>query len=189
MVATLLVYTDFGGIVDAPATKQNADASGPPQLRFKYADNNTIDTADPLPIPPTGTTRSRWKHIYLKVSLPPDTQINNMKVYTDGVGFGTGITVLSGNETPINTLAGDGGYDPSDVADEVLTNHVDITATTNFFTYTSGSPKTISISEVGNILNAIDQETDYLVLQMEVINTASPGDLVNETITYEYDEI
>ena len=189
MVATLLVYTDFGGTVDTPGTKQNADALGPPQLRFKYADNNTIDTADPIPIPPSGTTRSRWKHIYLKVSVAPDTQINNMKVYSDGTGFGTGITVLSGDETPANTLAGDTGYDPSDVADEVLTNHDVITATTNFFTYTSGSPKTISISEAGNILNAINEESYYLVLQMEVINTASPGDLANETITYEYDEI
>lgn len=189
MVATLLVYTDFGGAVTAPGTKQNADALGPPQLRFKYADNNTIDTADPLPIPSSGTTRSRWKHIYLKVSVAPDTQINNMKVYTDTTGFGTGITVLSGNEAVVNTLAADTGYDPSDVADELLTGHVIIVTTTNFFTYSSGAPKTIGISEAGNILNAINEETDYLVLQMEVINTAAPGDLVNETITYEYDEI
>jgi len=189
MVATLQVFCDFGGTVNTPGTQQNADALGPPQIRFKYADNNTIDNADPIPIPPSGTNRGRWKHIYLKCSVAPDTQIDNMKVYTDGAGFGTGITVLVGDGTQTKTSASSAGYDPSDVADEVLTGHDTITTTTDVFTYTSGAPRTVSISETSNIIDAINETTDYIVLSMEVINTASPGDLTDENLTYEYDEI
>jgi len=189
MVADISVFTDFGGLVDAPGTKQDTDPLGPPNVRFKYADNNTIDLNDPIPIPSAGTNRSRWKHMYIKATTAPDTQIDNLKIFTDGTGFGTGITILAGNETPANTLAADAGYDVSDVADEIMTNHVDITATTDFFTFTSGAPKTVSISEAGAIIDAINEESNYVVIQMEVISTAAPGDLADETITFEYDEI
>ena len=190
MVAVVAVFYDFGGAVDAPGTKQNIDALGPPRARFKDADNATIDLLNPIVIPGAGTVRSRWKHFYIKVTTAPDTQIDNLKIYGDGTGFGTGITMDVGDETPINTDLGDGGYDPSDVSDEVMTNHVDITAVTEFFTnFTSGAPKSVSISEATNILNAIDEESDYVILQLLVANTASPGDLADETITWEYDEI
>lgn len=189
MVATIDVYTDFGGAVNAPGTKQDTDPLGPPNARFKDADNNTIDLLNPLTIPAAGNFRSRWKHFYMRVAVGPDTQIDNVKIYTDGTGFGTGITVFAGNETPTNTSASDAGYDVSDVSNEALTNHDSITAETDFFTFTSGSPKTVSISEAGGVLNAVGEETDYVVLQMQVANTASPGDLADETITYEYDEI
>lgn len=192
MVASVSVFTDFGGAVDAPGTKQDIDALGPPRARFKDADNATIDLLNPIVIPGAGTVRSRWKHFYIKVDVAgaPDTQIDNLKIYGDGTGFGTGITMDTGDETPVNTLAGDGGYDPSDVSDELLTNHVDITAVTEFFTnFTSGAPKSVSISEAGSILDADNEESDYVVLQLLVANTASPGDLADEIITHEYDEI
>ena len=44
MVATMSVYYDFGGTNDNPGTEQDIDALGPPRLRFKDADNATIDT-------------------------------------------------------------------------------------------------------------------------------------------------
>lgn len=190
MVAIVDVYTDFGGAVNAPGTKQDTDPLGPPNVRFKYADNNTIDLNDPIPIPAAGTNRGRWKHMYVKIgATPPDTQIDNIKIYTDGTGFGAGITVLNGDGVQANTLAADAGYDVSDVADEVITGHDTVAASTDFFTFTSGSPRSVGITEAGAILNAVNEESDYMVLSMEVINTASPGDLADETITWEYDEI
>lgn len=189
MVADISVFTDFGGAVDAPGTKQDTDPLGPPQARFKYADNNTIDLNDPIPIPAAGTNRSRWKHMYIVATTAPDTQIDNLKIFTDATGFGTGITVVVGTETPANTLLADGGYDVSDTQDELLTGHVDITASTDFFLATSGSPKSVTISEAGAVIDAINEESNYVLIQMEVINTATPGDLVDETITWEYDEI
>mgnify|MGYP000241215915 CR=1 FL=1 len=190
MVATVQVFTDFGGAVNAPGTKQNINAVGPPNARFKDADNNTIDTLNPIPIPSSGTRFSRWKHFYIEVTVAPDTQIDNLKIFTDGTGFGTGITVEVAQETPANTAAGDAGYDVADVANEDMTNHADVILTPqDFFTKTCGAPKTVTISEAGSILDAIGEESDYVILQMEVLSTATPGDLTDETITNEYDEI
>ncbi len=190
MVATVEIFTDFGGAVDAPGTKQNIDLLGPPNARFKDADNNTIDLLDPIPIPPSGTRFSRWKHFYPEIIVAPDTQIDNLKIFTDGSGFGTGITVEVAQETTPNTSAASGGYDVADVSNEDMVNHVDVILTPeDFFTKTSGAPKTVTISEAGSILDAVGEESDYVILQMEVISTASPGDLADETITWEYDEI
>ena len=194
MVADLSVYFDFGGSDGTPGTKQDTDGLGPPNVRFKTADDGTIDNNDPIPIPTAGTKYSYWKQLYLKCDVAPNTQINNVKVYTDGGGFGTGISIKSGNETPTKTSLSDAGYEvatgtPGDTGDEMVAAHAGLTGSTDFFTYTVGSPKSISISEAGNIIDAIGQTTDYLILQMEVITTASPGDLTDEEITYRYDEI
>ena len=189
MVADISVFTDFGGAVNAPGTKQDTDALGPPNARFKDADNNTIDLNDPIPIPSSGTRHSRWKHMYMELTTAPDTQIDNVKIFTDGTGFGTGITVTNGNGVQANTSAADAGYDVADVSNEVMTNHDTVSASTDFFTFTSGSPRSVGISEAGAILDAIGEESDYMVLQMEVLSTAGPGDLADETITWEYDEI
>lgn len=189
MVAAFEVTLDTGGAVTAPALETNTDPLGPPNVRYKRADNPTIDNINPNIIPSAGTTNSRWKSLYLKCVTAPDTQVNNVKIFTDGVGFGTGITVNVGDETPTKTDVSDAGYDVSDTNDDPLTNHAFISSVTDFFTFTSGSPKSVSISEAGNIINAINETTDYVVTQMDVINTATPGDLANETITWEYDEI
>jgi len=142
-----------------------------------------------MPITAATTEYSRWKQIYLKCATAPDTQVDNIKFYTDGGGFGTGITVNAGDEFPVKNSGADTGYDVSDT-NEVMTNHTDITGVTDAFSFTSGSPLAgPSISEAGNIINAQNETTNYLVLQMTVVDTASPGDLANETFTFQYDEI
>ena len=189
MVAVFDAFLDTAGAVDAPGTNTDTDPLGPPNVRFKRADNPTIDLVNPMTIPASGTNRSRWKSLYLKNATAPETQVDNVKIFSDGAGFGTGITVNAGNETPTKNSASDAGYDVSNVDDEVLTNHVDITAITDFFTFTSGAPKSVSISEAGGIIDAVGETTNYVVIQMETINTANPGDLADETVTWEYDEI
>lgn len=188
MPATVSIYYDFGGTDNSPGTEQDIDGLGPPTLRFKQADDATIDTASPMPIPAAGTNYSRWKQIYLFCDVAPDTQIDNVQIYTDGGGFGTGITVNVGDEFPTKNSGANTGYDVSD-ANEVMTNHTDITGSTDLFGYTSGSTLTGSISEAGGVIDLAGESSNYFVLQMEVINTASPGDLTNETITIAFDEI
>ncbi len=189
MVATMSVYLDTGGTDNSSGTQTDIDALGPPTLRFKQADNPTIDSNNPIPIPAAGTEYSRWKQIYLYCDVQPDTQIDNIQFYTDGGGFGTGITVLAGDEFPVHNSGAETGYDVSD-ANEVITNHTDITGGTDAFSFTSGSTLSgPSISEAGSIINAAAETSNYLVLSMQVINTASPGDLANETFTFQYDEI
>ena len=190
IVATIDLYYDFGGSDNNPGTEQDTDALGPPQLRFKQADDATIDTVAPIPIPAAGTEYSRWKQIYLYCAAAPDTQIDNLKFYTDGTGFGTGITVNVGDEFPVKNSGANTGYDVSD-ANEIMTEHTDITGVTDAFDYTTGGSELAgpSISEAGNIINAIGETSNYLVLQMTVESTASPGDLANETFVIQYDEI
>ena len=189
MPAAFSVYLDTGGTDNSPGTSTDIDALGPPALRFKQADNPTIDSNDPMPITAATTEYSRWKQIYLLCDTAPDTQVDNIRFFTDGGGFGTGITVNHGDEFPLHSAAVTTGYDVSD-ANEVMTNHTDITAVTDAFTRTSGSPLTgPTISEAGSIINAISETTNYLVLQMLVIDTASPGNLTNEPFTFSYDEI
>lgn len=185
---------DFGGVNTAPGTQQNVDVLGPPNIRFKTGDDATIDINNPIPIPASGTIYSYWKQIYMKCTTAPSIQVNNVKFYTDGVGFGTGITVKVGNQTPTKNSGSNAGYEvatgtPGDTGDEMVGAHAGLSGSTDAFTFTSASPKTLSISETGSLINAIGEMTDYLILQMEVGSTASPGDKANETWTIRYDEI
>jgi len=192
MVATVAVYVETGP--NATPVGDDTTTFGPPNIRFKTADDSTIDANNPIPIPASGTKRSFWKHIYLQVTAGPFTQIDNVKFFTDGTGFGTGITVFIGDETPTRNSASTTGYDQAtgsvgDDGDE-LTTHANISTKTEAFgNFTSGTPKTISISEAGAIINAVGESTNYLLAQMDVDSTAGPGDLPNETWTFQYDEI
>jgi len=194
MVATVRVFFDFGGVDGTPGTEQDTNGLGPPNIRFKTNDNATIDTNDPIPIPVSGTNRSYWKSIYLKITGGSFTQVDNVKFYTDGGGFGTGITTYVGDELPTKSSISNAGYyvatgTAGTTGTEMVAGHPTITAKTDAFTYTSGSPKTVSISEAGNVLNGSGETTNYLVFQVDVGTTASAGDLSDETWTYQYDEI
>ena len=193
MAAVFNVIFDFGGTDNTPGTEQDIDALGPPNVRFKTEDDATIDLINPIPIPAAGTNYSYWKQIYLKCATAPDTQVDNIKFYADGTGFGTGIVTNIADELPVKNSGADTGYDVAlgtpGTTGTVMTAHTDITAVTDVFSYTSGSPKTITISEAGSIIDSINETSNYIVLQMAVGTTASPGDLSNETFTFQYDEI
>ena len=190
MAATFNVMFDFGGSDNTPGTSQNTDGLGPPNMRFKQADDATIDENNPIPIPAAGTNYSRWKQVYLKCTAAPSTQVNNVKFYTDGSNFGTGITLNIADACPLHSSTVTTGYDVADANVTMASGgHTDVTTVTDAFTYTSGSPKSISISEAGSIINAIGETTNYIVLQMAVGTTASPGNLTDETMYYQYDEI
>lgn len=195
MVAAFSVYYDFGGTDGTPGTSTDVDALGPPAIRFKTADDATIDSNNPVPIPAAGTNYSYWKQIYLKCDTAPDTQVDNIKFYTDGTGFGTGITLNVGNQFPTHNSGSNAGYEVATgtggtSGDEVVANHAGITTVSSAFSYTSGSPLSgPTISEDSSIINAIGESTNYLVLQLAVINTATPGNKSNETLTFQYDEI
>ena len=59
-------------------------------IRFKNADNSTVDTNDPLVKPTSGTDYSFEKWIRFNVSGGSYTQITNIEAYSDGSsGLGT----------------------------------------------------------------------------------------------------
>ena len=193
MVAVFNIYFDFGGSVNAPGSQINVDSHSPVNLRFKTNDNATIDSIDVIPIPSSGTNYSYWKHIYMQCATAPSTKVDNVKFYTDGGGFGTGFTFNVGTETPTKNHSSSAGYDPATgtpgTTGDVMTDHDSVTGSADAFSFTSASPKTLSISEASSQIDAVDETTDYLVFQLEVISTASPGDLADETMTIKYDEV
>lgn len=195
MVADFDVFFDFAGTDATPGTQQDTDGLGPPNIRFKTNDNELIDVNDPVPIPTAGTNRSFWKQIYLKCNTAPDTQVDNIKFFTDGTGYGTGITLQVGDEFPVKNSGSNAGYEvatgtPGADGDDVVVAHAGIIGVTSAFSFTVGSPLSgPTISEAGSIINAINETTNYLILQADVINTATPGNKADETLTFQYDEI
>ena len=186
MVATVKVFYDFGGSDNSPATQQDTSGLGAPNLRFKTNDNATIDNQDPIPIPTSGNINSYWKQIYLKCTGGTFTQIDNVKFYTDGSGFGTGITTYVGNQDPTKNSGTSSGYEVAtgtagSQGDEMVGAHADLSAKTDAFTFTSGSPRAVTISEAGSLINASGESTNYLVFQMNVASTAGPG-LIFQTL-------
>ena len=75
-------------------------------VRFKNADNATVDTVNPMVIPTAGVDYSFEKWLSLKVTVGPSSYLENLKFYTDGSnGFGTGVLLYAKAVTTYATPA------------------------------------------------------------------------------------
>lgn len=140
-------------------------------IRFKNADNATVNTANPLVVPAApGFDYSFEKWIRMNVTGAPGTEIDNVKVYMDGAnGFGTGVELYGKAVTSYATPAeatSTSGY-------------------TNMFSYTSGSPLSLGAGP----FTGTGEKGDHLVMMMRVAETASGGVTPGETLTMGWDEI
>jgi hypothetical protein len=195
MVATLSIFKDTVGTNGSPGTSTDIGPLGPPSLRLKTADNVTIDSTNPVPIPASGTNYSFASSLYVKVLIAPNTQINNFKIYTDAGAFGNGITTYIGDQYPTRNSGSTAGYivatgTTGTTGTEMIAFYTGITTKTNIFTFTSGSPATgPSISEAGNILTSIGHTTNYFVVQANVGSTATPGTKPQSVWSTQWDEI
>jgi hypothetical protein len=138
-------------------------------VRFKSAISTTVDTSDRLQIPGSGEDWSYTKQLRFYFSVGPTTDIQNLRAYTDGGGFGTGIAV-----------------DYSLAGAFATQTDADI-AGTNLFSATSGAVIDLDTVNTGPHTST-GYKGDYLRLQMGVADTASPGALAAETLTFAYDE-
>jgi len=141
-------------------------------VRFKLADDQTVDSNNPITIPSSGVRRSYTKQLRMYCATAPDTQVDNLQVYTDGGGFGTGITVNASNV----------GITFAANATSALSGGSD------FFGYTSGAPMDLDSIDADPI-TAAGYGGDILKLQLEATPSATPGTLSAETVTFSYDEI
>ena len=140
------------------------------QIRFKNADNATVDTANPMVKPGAGTDYSFEKWLRLNVTGGTYTEITNIKAYMDGAnGLGTGVTLyakaVASYATPAEAT-GTAGY-------------------TDAFTYTSGSPLSLGAGPY----TSTGEKGDHLVMMLAVGTTASGGITSSEVLTFSYDEI
>lgn len=142
-------------------------------IRFKSADNTTVDTSDRLQIPPSGTIYSYTKHARFYFEVGPSVDIQNLRCYTDGSNdFGTGVDVQ------YDVPAGGLGTFPN-----INTN----IAGTDLFTKVSGSPVDLDAINTGPH-SGTGYKGDHIRMQMSIAATAGPGQLTPETLTFAYDE-
>jgi hypothetical protein len=140
-------------------------------VRFKAADNATVDTADRLQIPAAGSIYSYTKQLRFYFDTAPSTDITNLRAYSDGSsGFGTGVSVGYANAG--NTFSANVNTDISG---------------TDLFTANSTAPIDLDVTNTGPHTST-GYKGDLLKLQMAVASTAGPGALSEETLTFAYDE-
>ena len=139
-------------------------------IRFKNADDATVDLNNPMVKPPSGTDYSYEKWLRMNVTGGTYTQITGVKAYSDGGnGLGTGVGLHAKAVTAYSTPAeasSTAGY-------------------TDFFTYTSGS----ALSLGAGPYSSTGEKADHLVMICTVADTASGGVTPTETITLAWDEI
>ena len=107
------------------------------------------------------------------------------------------ITLNLGLQFPQHNSASNAGYEVASTGGtsgttgiELTAGHALVTTVASAFDYTSSSLLTgPSISEDSNIINAINESTDYLILQVAVGTTATPGNKSDVTLRFQYDEI
>lgn len=139
-------------------------------IRFKNADDATVDLVNPMVKPPSGVDYSFEKWLRMNVSGGTYSQITNVKAYMDGTnGLGTGVTLYAKAVSSFATPA-------------------EATATTGYtdaFTYTSGS----ALSLGAGPFTSTGEKGDHLVMMLTVGSTASGGVTPSETLTLAWDEI
>ena len=161
MVATVIINEKNGA--GETATDKTSGT-----VRFKNADDATVDTNDPLVSGAvTDWSFEKWLRLNAAGTF---TQLTNLKFYTDGAnGLGANISLWAKAVASFVTPAE--GSSSAGYADA--------------FSYDSGSPLSLgagpytSTGDVGN----------YLVMLMDVATGASQGGTPTETITFAWDEI
>lgn len=171
MAATVLIR-ELNGATPTATDKTSGT------IRFKGADNATVDTANRLVVPASGQVYSFRKVVRLYISVAPDVDIDDLEAYTDGTGFGTGIkgwyAVTATHTTPD---APSTSNDPPQFPGA--------TPMTDLFGATSGSPIDMDGNNAGPYTE-IGEIGDYLNMVLEVESTASPGTLSAETLTFSF---
>jgi hypothetical protein len=145
-------------------------------VRFKDADNSTVDASNPLVIPAADTIYSYTKKVRAYMEAPPNTNISNLRWYTDGSNtFGTGISVNCKN---LGTTWG-ANYKTA------------MSGGADLFGKTSASPLDGDATDTGPFVPADDNSYigDLIELQMTIASTASSGTLTAEGLILAYDEI
>lgn len=144
-------------------------------IRFKSADDATVDANDPLVVPGAGVYRSYEKYLqaYLEL-LGGSAEISNVEVFCTSSPI-DGISIWAKQAAAYDTpLAG--GYGAGGA---MLGPKVDL------FTKDANDPFVLG---AGPYAVAGTEVADFLILQLEVNPSATVGALANTNIVLRYDE-
>lgn len=163
-MAATVQFIEKNGVGATPTDKTGAT------IRFKNADNSTVDLVNPMVKPAAGSDFSFDKWLRMNVTGGTYTAITNVKVYSDGAnGLGTGVNVWAKAVTAYATPA-------------------EATATAgyaNFFTYTSGA----ALSLGAGPFTGTGEKGDHAVMMAEVTSAAAGGLTPTEAVTLAWDEV
>lgn len=182
MVATVAIneWNEGGG---SPAAKTAKDGG---TVRFKNADDPTVDLINPLIVPTSGREFSFQKMLQLEITAAGGfTQIDNLQAYSDGENdFGGGSpTLVDLFYAVTGTL-----ITPVVPSEAVAVPQFDGSDMQDIFQHGSGSRIDMDASNPGPYTST-GEIGDIMVMVMRVMPGAGPGVLTAETLTFSYDEI
>jgi len=163
MAATVQIH-------EMTATNSGTDKTSD-TVRFRANDTTDVDTNNRLQIPSGADIFSFTKQLRFYFSVGPSVDITNLRAYSDGGGFGTGIAV---------------DYDLHTGGTFQTQTDADI-AGTDWFGTTTGAAADLDTISTGPHTST-GYKGDVLRLQMGVSSSASPGSLTPEEATFAYDE-
>ena len=143
-------------------------------------------SSNPVRIPSTGSNYSYWVTTRLTAYTAPAGTINNIRWYTDGAdNFGTGVSTIAAQAQSYVQATGTAGTSGTLLTTGSHTGSLSTPATP--FTYTQTSP--LSVTGSFTYGQAVpNQFGNYVVYQLAVASTASPGATGQEIFTWLYDE-
>lgn len=177
MAATLLIR-EKNSAGQTPTDKTSGT------IRFKMADDATVDLVNPMVVPGSGTAYSYQKWLRLHISAGTFTQVSNLRFYTDGAsGYGAGVKLWAKTIGSFATPAV-----PSTSNDPPQLSAADMI---DAFTFTSGSPYDMDDLNAGPFdSTGLPKDIgNYLVLVGEVEPGTAQGLKTAETLTFAWDEI
>jgi hypothetical protein len=180
MAATVLIREKNGA--GETATDKTAGT-----IRFKNADNATVDNVNPLVVPTANTEYSFRKVLRMHISAGTFTEVSNPNFYLDGANnFGTGRKLWMNNTAQGTYTQG---------AKPTVTNDPPqfpgVTPMLDAFGATVGAPKDMDAANAGpfNSTGLPKDIGDYLNLVAELEIGATQGVWPGESGTWSWDEI
>lgn len=155
-------------------------------IQFGTSDEATSPST--LPVPSSGSNYSYWVTLQLNATVAPDNALNNVNFYGDGTNsFGTGVdaivTTASGYASAVGT-PGTSGSLLNNAGHDGLTGLDGDGATSPLFDFSSGCKLSVS----GSIDTSTGSFGDRVMVQLNVVDTAGPGNSGEEVLTFEWDE-
>lgn len=180
MPATVNIVSAHG----TTGATSNVDGSS---IRFKLADNDTVDSNNPVPIPAAGTNYSYVKQLRFSCGGGLSGTLNNLRFYTSG-SFGTGVGLRARSKdvwgapgsdklaasTGNTSLILQGAGTPGWTTDEWAGYVVQIVAGTSSGDYRRITTNTSSALTVSSAFSSTpDNTTQYRIAYFEPVNNAA----------------
>ena len=156
-------------------------------LRFVTCDDDGTP-ADPgnnfpIPIPASSYYYSYAKTVAFYVTAAPDTSITNIRIYSDGASWGTGIDVLIGNVSVATYVRATGTLGTT--GNLVTTFYTGITSTSSFASNISNNAYAVTSAAT----SGTGRYSYFVVFQAAIGTTATSGAKAVKTVTWIYDEV